>query len=152
NNTARQRQRFCMQDDEKDYRFSAARSPLCRPSPPGSDQEMVVNLEWRPAGLTCDSRSAVVACWNGTDLIELNLKDYSFYVGDTGDDLLGKSAKGADLIRVFAHEVGHWLGLDHIDGDGNIMSDQLAAARCIDDRNMRLINAVAHGDVRRNYR
>lgn len=146
--TARQRQRFCLQKDETGYGFSAAQSPLCRPSPPSSDQEMVVNFEWRPEGLSCDNRSSVVACWNGTDLIELNLKDYSFYVGDTGDSLVGTAAKGADLVRVFAHEVGHWLGLDHIAGDGNIMSDELSAARCIDDYNVRQLNAIALGEMK----
>lgn len=146
--TARQRQRFCLQQDETNYGFSAAQSPLCRTSPPGSDQEMVINVEWTQK-LSCDDRPTVVACWNGTDLIELNVKDYSFYVGDTGDVLLGSAAKGADLIRVFTHEVGHWLGLAHMAGDGNIMSDELAGARCIDDRNMRTINEIAHGEIKR---
>jgi hypothetical protein len=150
-NSARQRQRFCLQNDEDEYRFSAKESPLCRPSPPSSEQEMVVNLKWRPQGLSCDNRPNVVACWNGTDQIELNLKEYSFYVGDTGNVLFGKAGKGADLIRVFTHEVGHWLGLDHLAGDGNIMSDKLASARCIDDLDMRTINALAHGDIRRRH-
>ncbi len=148
--SARQRQRFCQQYDEKPYRFSAKESPLCRPSPPSSEQEMVVNLKWRRERLACDSRPSVVACWNGSDQIELNLKGYSFYVGDTGSVLLGKAGKGADLVRVFTHEVGHWLGLDDLAGDGNIMSGELASARCIDDLDMRAINALAHGDIRRS--
>jgi hypothetical protein len=150
--SARQRQRFCLQQDEDEYRFAARQSPLCRPSPPSSDEEMVVNFEWKRKGLGCDTRPSVVACWNGTDRIELNLKHYSFYIGDTGDTVLGDAAKGADLVRVFTHEVGHWLGLDHIVGDGNIMSDELEHARCIDDRDVQRINAIAHGTVRPSHK
>jgi hypothetical protein len=150
-NSARQRQRFCLQYDENQYRFSAKESPLCQSTtPPSSEREMVVNLKWRPGGLTCDDRPSVVACWNGTDQIELNLKGYSFYVGDTGSVLFGNAGKGADLVRVFTHEVGHWLGLDHLAGDGNIMSAELASARCMDDLDVRTINALAHGDIRRS--
>jgi hypothetical protein len=146
-NSNRQRYRFCVQKSEDEHKFSAAESPLCRPSPPGSDREMIINFDWRPDGLTCDSDEDVVACWNGTDLIQLNLKNYSFYVGDTGGTLVGTAVDGADLIRVFTHEVGHWLGLDHMAGGGNIMSPTLAEARCIDDGNMRMIDSVARGEV-----
>ena len=145
----RQRHRFCVQKSEDEYGFSAAESPLCRPSPPSSDREMIINFDWRPDGLTCDSDEDVVACWNGTDLIELNLKDYSFYIGDTGDTLVGTAVNGADLIRVFTHEVGHWLGLGHMVGGGNVMSPNLREAQCINDSNVRMINSVARGEVER---
>ena len=147
--SAMQRQRFCVQTPEKEFGFDAAQSPLCRPSPPSSEKEMVVNFEWNSDVQSCTGESEVVACWNGGERIQMNVRDYSFYVGDVGTGLVGTGAKGADLVRVFIHEVGHWLGLGHMIGDGNIMSSRLSSARCIDTRNLELVNSVARGDTER---
>jgi hypothetical protein len=35
-------------------------------------------------------------------------------------------------MHVLLHEVGHWIGLKHIDSWGNIMSTSLSDSRCID--------------------
>lgn len=149
--TDRQRSRFCVQDPEVESGFSASESPLCRPTPAPSDQEMLIQVVWRTAGLNCDPAPNVVACWNGTDLIEINARDYSFYAGDIGRTLIGTSPRGVDLIRVFTHEVGHWLGLPHLPSAANIMAARFTDARCIDDLNLARINQVASGEVAPSY-
>lgn len=41
-----------------------------------------------------------------------------------GDNLAGSQAGREIIARVFAHEVGHNLGLEHVDGPNNLMSEQ----------------------------
>jgi len=143
--TPRQRQRFCNQHSEPNHRFSAADSPLCRPSVVSNEDEMIINVEWHRGAGPCGSKPGAVACWNGTDLIKMNLREFAFYAGDVGAILLGSSPRQVDLIRVFTHEVGHWLGLPHLSPDGNIMAYHFSEARCIDDVALTKLNAIASG-------
>lgn len=145
--TPRQRQRFCIQAREAGSGFSAADSPLCRPTPLNSDDEILVEIAWRHDGLVCDPSPAAVACWNGSDLIELNARDYAFYAGDIGWPLVGSAPRRVDLIRVFAHEVGHFMGLGHTVSPGGIMVARFGEARCLDDPALQAINRIALGQV-----
>lgn len=143
----RQRARFCAQADERIALFSAARSPLCRPTVASSAGELRIHLRWRMTSLECGPGPTTVACWNGTDAIEFNLHDFSFY-REIGHPLLGTSPHTVDLARVFAHEIGHWLGLGHMTTPTSIMSARFGDARCIDDKTTALVNKVAAGTLR----
>lgn len=143
--TLRQRRRFCNQEPDPQHGFSAPNSPLCRPTlVPGADK-MIIHVEWSKSKLPCGSRQGAVACWNGTDRIVMNLDEFSFYAGNLGEPLLGTASRQVDLVRVFTHEVGHWLGVGHLDAEGSIMSAHFADARCIDDLAAARLNDIAAG-------
>lgn len=138
-----QRRRFCNQRSEDEHHFSTSESPLCRPTAVANDNERIVNFHWVADSTPCGGDAGTVACWNGKDIISMNLHDYSFYVGDIGAALLGTSHRQVDLIRVLAHEVGHWLGLGHLKGQDSIMQSFFSDARCLDNRALDELNAIA---------
>jgi hypothetical protein len=81
----------------------------------------------------------------------MNVNEFSFYAGDVGQVLVGTSDRQVDLVRVFAHEIGHWLGLGHLPSDGNIMSNTFGRARCIDDVVLEKLNAIASGRLQPSF-
>lgn len=149
----RQRRRFCNQLPEQYelFHFSAAESPLCRPTMISNDDEMIIHFRWHRDGLPNSDNQEVVAIWNGTDTIDVNLLEYSYYAGDVGQVLVGSANRQVDLIRIFTHEVGHWLGLDHQNYEGNIMAPKYPEARCIDDTILDELNKLAAGQRKPSY-
>lgn len=90
--------------------------------------------------------SHVVACEANRRTIRLNSRDYKFYIGSTTSVLLG-NGKLVDLEETILHEIGHWLGLDHLvspDGIMNAFSDDI---RCIDRPAIDALNAIVSGRV-----
>ncbi|WP_265943139.1 matrixin family metalloprotease [Dechloromonas sp. A34] len=149
--TLRQKRRFCNQLAEENNKFAAADSPLCRATKAARDEEMIINIQWDKESMPCGNRTGIVACWNGTDLIRMNLGEFSFYAGDIGQVLVGSSPRQVDLIRVFTHEVGHWLGLGHLEQKGSVMNKSFSSVRCVDDAAQAIINSIAAGTTSPSY-
>jgi hypothetical protein len=106
---------------------------------PGSknDEKPVLHLTLEVTGgsTACGRSSNIVACEPDRELLELNGEDYSF--GISGDDTwIGSGPRRVNLLHVILHEVGHWLWMWHVTGDGSIMSASLNTSRCINDADM----------------
>jgi hypothetical protein len=137
-----QRTLFCHQVPEKDGIFSAAESPLCRATTASNDREMVLHFRWARDEAPCSGEADAIACWNGADLISMNLRDFSFYAGDVGSVVLGTAPHQVDLVRVFAHEAGHWLGLGHLNSGTSIMQTKFSHALCLDNLTLSKLNQI----------
>lgn len=90
-------------------------------------------LTLKPKRTACGDDPNIVACEADYELIELNLLDYAFRLLDADAPQIGGGGRSVDLFHVMLHEVGHWLGIGHIDDGGNsVMASTMDTSRCID--------------------
>lgn len=92
-----------------------------------------MRLTLKPKRTACGDDPNIVACEADYELIELNLLDYSFRLLDANTPKIGGGGRTVDLFHVILHEVGHWLGIGHIDDGGDsVMASTMDTSRCID--------------------
>ncbi len=84
-----------------------------------------------PGFTNCGDDANIIACENQASVVTLNARDYSF-VDRNLQTIFGTGSDKVALMHVLLHEVGHWIGLGHIESWGNIMSTSLTESRCID--------------------
>lgn len=82
---------------------------------------------------SCGANRNIIGCSADDLVIELNAQDYKFVSHTDGEVLFGSAGPEVDLLHVLTHEVGHWMGLPHLDTSGNMMADSLSSSKCIDD-------------------
>jgi hypothetical protein len=93
---------------------------ICQPQATCSALDGCIEIPVYVGGNPC----ANVACGEPDGAITLNTDNYNFRLAkvtdaEGGSDGYGTIGRGADrvpLMAVLLHEVGHWFGLDHIDG------------------------------------
>lgn len=106
---------------------------LCQPEllPPIVRARIVVRL--RPDGATyCGTDPEIIACRADVLLTEINTRDYRFRLNALLP-AVGHGKVELELLPVLAHELGHWIGLGHLNSGGSIMSASAEQARCIDE-------------------
>ncbi|SDA28835.1 Matrixin [Nitrosospira sp. Nsp18] len=80
---------------------------------------------------SCGFSKDIVACEADPVLMELNAGDYRFIDYLSGEIVFGRGDREIALLPVIIHEIGHWLGLPHIQEQDAIMSASAEEARCI---------------------
>lgn len=102
-------------------------------------------------GTSCSNDTNIVACEQNNYSIELNLRDYSF--SDlSGNKLFGKGERMVPLLHVLEHEMGHWIGLGHIDSEEGLMAESMENSRCLDDTTVTALNELMIGRIQPNSR
>lgn len=106
---------------------------LCRPDTLERSARARIKLRLQSNGVTyCGTDPDIVACRADNVLTELNVRDFRFRtLGDIAD--IGSGTIELDLLPVLVHEVGHWIGLQHLDRGTSIMASNAEQARCIDE-------------------
>jgi|HubBroStandDraft_6_1064221.scaffolds.fasta_scaffold62305_3 hypothetical protein len=74
----------------------------------------------------------VIACGQQAKLVQLNGKDYTFVSRSPTTALFGRGDRPVEFFLVMLHEMGHWLGLQHLNSPNGIMSGTLRDVECID--------------------
>lgn len=91
-----------------------------------------IRVRFRDGPTACGDDSNVIACRADLELTEYNVRDYRFVVAGNSQGNLGFGSLEIDLQHVVAHEMGHWIGLSHIERGQSLMSSSMEKSRCID--------------------
>lgn len=108
--------------------LNRVQSALCDPS---DDTSANIRVSFNNNGTACGNDSDIVGCWVDHELTQFNVRDYSF-INESKSVTVGNGKINLDLLQAVVHEMGHWIGLDHVEKSDSIMSPTLEQARCID--------------------
>jgi hypothetical protein len=107
-----------------------------------------IRLRFRDGETFCGNDANVIACRTDSELTEFNLRDYRFALSGRATTI-GEGPIPVNFPLVLLHEMGHWIGLPHINQRDSIVSESLASARCINQRTIEAVGAVGAPVARR---
>lgn len=93
----------------------------------------------------CITNTNTIACESSALKIEFNAKDYTFVSHFSQTEVVGKGLRKVDLLHVLAHEIGHWIGVGHLEQRGSLMSESMSGSRCLDSAATNALNILAAG-------
>ena len=105
----------------------------------GADTAAQLDIILNDGFTSCDNSVDTIACEKQSQLIEFNVRDYTFGLMSGNKTTIGSGRRFAALDLVFVHEIGHWLGLAHLNRADSIMSETLEQARCITNSDIELL-------------
>jgi hypothetical protein len=130
--------------------LDALRRATCDVSLAGNEG-VKIRVRFRDGPTACGDDQNVIACRSDLELTEYNARDYRFTIDEAGSVTIGNGAIDVDLPHVVAHEMGHWIGLGHIDKGQSLMSSSLEDSRCIDMRTVESLLAQKGEPSRPQY-
>lgn len=91
-----------------------------------------IRVRFRDGPTACGDDPNVIACRSDLELTEYNVRNYRFRVEGEAPVDIGSGPIDVNLQHVIAHEMGHWIGLKHINKGQSLMSSSMEDSRCID--------------------
>jgi hypothetical protein len=95
----------------------------------------------------CGESPNIIACRADTELTEFNVRDFKFVSPDASAPSMGNGEIEVDFSHVLLHEMGHWIGLAHIDSGDSVMASSLEQSRCIDAATVEGLSRVVASKV-----
>jgi len=80
----------------------------------------------------CGNDKNIIACLADNELTELNVRDFRFRLSGPALKTIGRGTVEVDFLHTVLHEMGHWIGLGHIDVGESLMASSMEQSRCID--------------------
>jgi hypothetical protein len=122
---------------------------LCTPTRLPSDRKAAVRIRFRDRDTGCGSSPNIIACRADSELTEYNVRDFQFTSDASRGALepLGTGPVQLDFLYVLLHEMGHWIGLPHIETGDSIMNSSVARSRCIDSKTISALAVLNRQDA-----
>ena len=108
------------------------RQTLCSPAQIDKGLSASIRVRFRDGRTACGISTNIIACRADSELTEFNVRDYQFAFSEDSAEPLGHGQIEVNLLHVLMHEMGHWIGLQHINVGQSIMAGNLSQSRCID--------------------
>ena len=115
--------------------LQAVQRAICAPRLLPATQGATIWVRFRNGATACGNSSNIIGCRADHELTEYNVRDYRFAASSDGV-VIGNGAVELDLLHVLLHEMGHWIGLGHLNSGESIMASSMRQARCIDGPTM----------------
>ncbi len=119
-------------DERKRPTLFVVKRTLCTPEPnpaDGAKIRVTVNDDGRTY---CGRSKNIIACRADNELTELNTLDYRFRLVDGPLPGVGAGSVEVDFLHAVLHEMGHWIGLPHVNSGESLMASTMEQSRCID--------------------
>jgi hypothetical protein len=101
-----------------------------------------IRIRFRDGQTFCGENPNIIACRADLELTEYNVRDYRFIFSSAIAAPIGSGPVSLNLLHAMLHEMGHWIGLEHLNSGESIMAGSLSQARCI---NRATIDLLARG-------
>jgi hypothetical protein len=112
--------------------LSTVRNAVCFRDALEPSARASIRIRLREGRTYCGDSAEIIACRADRELTEYNIRDFRFDVGDDTTPPIGHGAIELDLLMAIVHEMGHWIGLGHINRGESVMAESADVARCID--------------------
>ncbi|MHC8390192.1 matrixin family metalloprotease [Pseudomonas sp. MDT2-39-1] len=116
-------------DEKSTPTLKRIQDALCTSSLFGSTATIRVSFKY--GDTSCGDDPNIVGCRADHELTQYNIRDYRFVAQPSGTQT-GNGPVEVDLLQAIVHEMGHWIGLSHLNSTESIMAASLEQARCID--------------------
>jgi hypothetical protein len=109
---------------------------------PGTSANIRVNF--KSGETACGDDADIVGCRADHELTQYNVRDYRFVAQSSGISI-GSGSVEVDLLQAVLHEMGHWIGVDHLTQGESIMAPSMEQARCIDFETVKAVAEQTFG-------
>ena len=93
-----------------------------------------IKVAFNDGSTFCGNNANIIACRADDELTELNVRDYRFRMSGPTLKSIGAGTIEVDFLHTILHEMGHWIGLKHLDVGESLMASTMEQSRCINAR------------------
>lgn len=115
---------------------------LCRPEKLLPSAIARIRIRFRNDRMGCGLTPSNIGCTSDRELTEYNVRDFRFGLEVGALPPIGTGRIEISLAHAVLHEMGHWIGLPHIDGGESIMASGYDLSRCIDAGALRGLSKI----------
>lgn len=106
-------------------------------------------IRFAPGKNACGDSANIIACRADHELTEFNSRDFKFVFDNPAVPSIGHGRVEIDFSHALLHEMGHWIGLQHLDDGHSIMASSLGRSRCVDESTVSALGKVVSGEPAR---
>jgi len=118
-------------DPKRDITLAAIQRTVCNRIQDASSTASI-KVTFNSGSTFCGDNQNIIACRADNELTELNVRDYRFRMSGPALRFIGAGKIEVDFLHTVLHEMGHWIGLQHIDVGESLMASTMEQSRCID--------------------
>jgi hypothetical protein len=136
-----------LQESPSQSNLAALKRQVCNGASRDAQFTSHILIDFVDAGTTCGESPNIIACRADNELTEFNVRDFKFVSPDASTPSIGNGNIEVDFSHALLHEMGHWIGLGHIDSGDSVMASSLEQSRCVDAVTVETLGKVVASKV-----